>query len=105
MRDRSLAPKDKRVLVRFLQKCSSNDLGPDPEANVGFAAYLEQQHGLSPALCSHVLDCLTWLPRSASAAEGLQAMRLFLESLGVYAPTPFLVPVYGIGELSQAFCR
>ncbi|PRW45613.1 rab s geranylgeranyltransferase component A 2 [Chlorella sorokiniana] len=42
-----------------------------------------------------------------TAAEGLEQLRLFVQSAGRYGPDtgPFLTPLYGCGELPQAFCR
>ena len=41
----------------------------------------------------------------ASTLEGLKATQKFLQSLGRFGNTPFLWPMYGAGELPQAFCR
>jgi len=42
-----------------------------------------------------------------SAKDALKRLELYAESVGRYGPDagPFLVPMYGCGELSQAFCR
>jgi len=40
-----------------------------------------------------------------STAEGLERMDKFMQSAFAYGSTPFLYQLYGIGELSQAFCR
>ena len=42
-----------------------------------------------------------------TAADALRLLRLFVESVGRYGPDagPFLTPMYGCGELPQAFCR
>lgn len=37
--------------------------------------------------------------------QGLKATQIFLNSLGRFGNAPFLCPVYGAGELPQAFCR
>ena len=37
--------------------------------------------------------------------QGLQAAKLFLNSLGRFGNAPFLYPIFGGGELPQAFCR
>ncbi|EGG20375.1 Rab escort protein [Cavenderia fasciculata] len=37
--------------------------------------------------------------------QGIQSVGLYISSLLVYGPTPFLVPFYGYGEIPQAFCR
>jgi len=37
--------------------------------------------------------------------EGLNRMRKYLSSVGVYGNTPFICSMYGISEIPQAFCR
>jgi hypothetical protein len=39
------------------------------------------------------------------AFQGLAVAQKFLSSLGRYGNTAFLWPLYGAGELPQAFCR
>lgn len=39
------------------------------------------------------------------ATKGMSKVHGFLDSLGVYGPTPFIASMYGAGELCQAFCR
>ena len=38
-------------------------------------------------------------------SQGLQATQVFINSLGRYGNAPFLFPIFGGGELPQAFCR
>jgi RAB protein geranylgeranyltransferase component A len=42
---------------------------------------------------------------STSLAAGMSSLRHHLQALGRYGTTAFLIPMYGSGELSQAFCR
>lgn len=37
--------------------------------------------------------------------KGLQAIKVFINSLGRFGNAPFLFPIFGGGELPQAFCR
>ena len=37
--------------------------------------------------------------------QGLKATQTFLKSLGRYGNTPFIFPLYGSGDVTQAFCR
>ncbi len=41
----------------------------------------------------------------ASTREALDRLSANIESIGRYGDTPFLAPMYGTGELGQAFCR
>ena len=42
---------------------------------------------------------------SCSFLKGLQAIKVFINSLGRFGNAPFLFPIFGGGELPQAFCR
>jgi RAB protein geranylgeranyltransferase component A len=44
-------------------------------------------------------------PYTTSLREGMERLCLHVASLGKFGPTGFLVPVFGSGELPQAFCR
>ena len=40
-----------------------------------------------------------------AGANGIQSIQRHLTSLGVYSKLGFIYPIYGIGEICQAFCR
>ncbi|EDQ86389.1 uncharacterized protein MONBRDRAFT_28367 [Monosiga brevicollis MX1] len=123
MRDRLLSPRDKRVLVRFLQKVVSeaSEAAAQPvSTDRTFVQYLQQDHGLSDSLChlgtvseSSVMPGLKMsdkpkpphAPVPTQIAAGLAAMARFMSSLGVYTETPLLLNMYGNAEIAQAFCR
>jgi RAB protein geranylgeranyltransferase component A len=114
---RSLArPQNKAVAtqdLQILQQCM--------EQEVSFDDFLKTHHKLSSdKLRSIVRYALAWdinQPSSSSAAaaagnspslslsQGMSHLRHHLQALGRYGTTAFLVPMYGSGELSQAFCR
>eukprot|EP00730_Choanoeca_flexa_P008654 TRINITY_DN12517_c1_g3_i2.p2 TRINITY_DN12517_c1_g3~~TRINITY_DN12517_c1_g3_i2.p2 ORF type:complete len:504 (+),score=117.95 TRINITY_DN12517_c1_g3_i2:1805-3316(+) len=104
MRDKTLSPKDKRVLVRYLQSCKA-DAELDALSTVSFRDHLKTKHGLSEALMDVLLDQLLWLDEDVDAAKGTACMQTFLASLEVYSPTPYIAIMYGVGEVAQAFCR
>jgi hypothetical protein len=60
MKDRSLSPRDKRVLVRYLQACKT-DIDRPNLASITYAAHLQQTHGLSPVLTRVVMQDLLWV--------------------------------------------
>jgi len=67
-----------------------------------------QHHNLSPKLQNFALYAIALLNNadaSLSAQEGIEKVKKFVSSLGVYSPNPFLAPLYGVSELPQAFCR
>jgi RAB protein geranylgeranyltransferase component A len=104
---RSLArPQNKAVStgdIQLLQQCIAQGMD--------FETYLREKQRLSPKLCSLVRYALTLesgrpsgsLPPSAQ--EGMKHLCQHMQSLGRFGSTAFLVPVYGSGELPQAFCR
>eukprot|EP00850_Spirogloea_muscicola_P022592 SM000302S11672 [mRNA] locus=s302:70159:73783:- [translate_table: standard] len=132
-KDRSLSPADKRHLMRFFKLAttgSSDNAGysvegvgvPDQsssqlsEAGTGlsFAELLKKEQLPLPvknfilyaiALASE--DQEAQGPGTLSADEGLRRMVLYFSSLGRFGQpqSAFLYPLYGQGELPQAFCR
>lgn len=113
---RSVSVVEKRILMKFLSACAASaaaaeegeegDSSAPPMANAGqsFKDFL-RQHKLTPNLTHFVVRSIAMVPEDASAEEGLAATRRFLSSLGRFGNTPFLWPMYGAGELPQAFCR
>ena len=102
---RSLArPQNKKVLTQefeTLQECLSAD------GSWTFQTFLEKKQKLSPQLLDIVRYALAWEtgPTSTSLQIGMDTLQQHLQALGRYGTTAFLVPMYGSGELSQAFCR
>ncbi|KAL3914998.1 MAG: hypothetical protein SGILL_005851 [Bacillariaceae sp.] len=101
---RSLArPQNKAVAtneLQVLEECIE-------QTNTTFDEFLSQQYKLSPKLRSIVRYALAWETQEASTslAQGMASLRQHLQALGRYGTTAFLVPMYGSGELAQAFCR
>lgn len=101
---RSLArPQNKAVAsgeIQLLEQCINDD-------TMGFGDFLEEKYKLSPKLRSIVRYALAWETETTgnSLADGMSTLRKHLQALGRYGTTAFLVPMYGSGELSQAFCR
>ena len=102
---RSLArPQNKAANTQemnILQECIAE--------NMAFETYLEEKQRLSPSLLSLVRYALALeLPSSAtnvSLKEGMTRLCHHMRALGRFGTTAFLYPLYGSGELSQAFCR
>eukprot|EP00536_Pseudo-nitzschia_multiseries_P000310 jgi/Psemu1/249356/estExt_Genewise1Plus.C_40140 len=101
-----LAPMEKRRFMKFIQLCM------DYATKMTVAEELKQHfliknHKLSPKLRSIVRYALAWETEasSTSLANGMGALRKHLQALGRYGTTALLVPLYGSGELPQAFCR
>uniref|UniRef100_A0A3P8WYU8 Rab proteins geranylgeranyltransferase component A n=1 Tax=Cynoglossus semilaevis TaxID=244447 RepID=A0A3P8WYU8_CYNSE len=52
-----------------------------------------------------LLHSIAMVTENTPTEVGLAATRHFLRCLGRYGNTPFLFPVYGLGEIPQCFCR
>jgi RAB protein geranylgeranyltransferase component A len=100
---RSLArPQNKAVSTEDLQV-----LEQCIQEGMSFETYLREKQKLSPRLISIVRYALAMETEesSTSLAAGMSSLRHHLQALGRYGTTAFLIPMYGSGELSQAFCR
>jgi RAB protein geranylgeranyltransferase component A len=85
------------------------------ENDMPFDQYLTERHKLSSpklqALVRYTLalevssNSLTEQENSVTTGEGMKQLCQHMHALGRYGATAFLAPLYGCGELSQAFCR
>lgn len=62
---------------------------------------------LAAAFTKHAiaLDPSPAVDDESSRERDLARCRQYAQSIGVYGSTPFLAPLYGAGELAQAYCR
>lgn len=77
------------------------------ESDSRFESYLKENQKLSPALIKLVRYALALEAdeSSSSTAAGMKQLCAHMLALGRFGATAFLVPIYGSGELAQAFCR
>lgn len=101
---RQLSVVEKRKLMRFLTACME-----DTEEQSAFSGqpYLEflQKQNLGDNLQHFLLHSIAMVTEDTPTEQGLASTRQFLRCLGRYGNTPFLFPVYGLGEIPQCFCR
>jgi len=101
---RSLSrPQNKRGQVS-----GSTSQGETTHDNETFHEFLSNSCGLSPRLCRAIMYAIALLPRKGEEVSrdwGMSRVRSFLQGLGRFGNTAFLCPVYGVSEISQAFCR
>ena len=120
---RSLArPQNKAVAGSDLQqlqelcrrsRTSSSDDTSDSSSSLSFETYLREHQKLSPSLTALVRYALALetgddessSSSSSSTADGMKQLCAHMLALGRYGGTAFLVPMYGSGEIPQAFCR
>ena len=98
---------EKRILMKFINFCVNYEATPDAfEAfrDKTFHEFLRHEK-LTPNLIHFVLNSIAMVDKTTGCIDGLAATQKFLLSLGRFGNSPFLWPMYGSGELPQAFCR
>ncbi|CAM6010517.1 unnamed protein product [Sphagnum balticum] len=122
--DRSLSLPDKRFLMRFFKLVTDYAESPDGTVAELSASDLErpfveilQRQNLPPYIRDIILYAIALADqdqeqasdarRVLRAKEGFATLALYLASASRFptAPGPFLYPMYGQGDLTQAFCR
>ncbi|XP_006902506.1 PREDICTED: rab proteins geranylgeranyltransferase component A 2 [Elephantulus edwardii] len=105
---KELSMVEKRMLMKFLTFCMDYEQHPDEyEAfkQCSFSEYLKSKK-LTPSLQHFVLHSIAMMSESScTTIDGLKATKNFLQCLGRFGNTPFLFPLYGLGEIPQCFCR
>jgi len=103
--NKSVATSDLEVLKQCI-----ND-------GIPFEAYLTEHHKLSENMRNIIIHAMALGSCNAKSDDGPETSSNYttqdgmndlcrhLQSLGKFGGTAFLVPLYGSGELSQAFCR
>lgn len=64
-----------------------------------------QSRGLPEKVIDYIAHSIAMVGRAAPTIQALEATKVFLTSLGRFGNAPFLYPIFGVGELGQAFCR
>lgn len=98
---------EKRMLMKFLTFCLEFEQQQDQYEGFKDKPYSEflQSRRLTPNLQHFVIHAIAMVKPETATVQGLKATQRFLQSLGRYGNTPFIWPLYGAGELPQAFCR
>ena len=98
---------EKRMLMKFLTFCLDFEQQQDQYEGFEDKPYSEflQSRRLTPNLQHFIIHAIAMVKPEITTLEGLKATQSFLQSLGRYGNTPFIWPLYGAGELPQAFCR
>eukprot|EP00904_Undaria_pinnatifida_P006085 jgi/Undpi1/2606/HiC_scaffold_13.g05985.m1 len=100
------------------REAASSDFDADGHSGKSFVGFLESC-GLPERVRAMIVHALALLPGSggvgdecgegrdgeATTEEGLEAVCRHLSALGRFGETAFIAPLYGVGELSQSFCR
>ena len=110
---RAVSVVEKRILMKFLTLCHDLPSMSEEEASARIAQFRERRfreflkhERLTDNLVHFVMHSIAMVGEDATTQEGLAATAKFLTSLGRFGgSTPFLWPMYGAGEMPQAFCR
>ncbi|KAG7237504.1 hypothetical protein INR49_032253 [Caranx melampygus] len=101
---RQLSVVEKRKLMRFLTSCVEETEEQQAYNGRPFLEFLHDQQ-LGENLQHFLLHSIAMVTEDTATEVGLASTRHFLRCLGRYGNTPFLFPVYGLGEIPQCFCR
>ncbi|XP_035989105.1 rab proteins geranylgeranyltransferase component A 1 isoform X3 [Fundulus heteroclitus] len=101
---RQLSVVEKRKLMRFLTSCMEETEEQTAYNGRPYLEFLRDQQ-LGESLQHFLLHSIAMVTEDTPTEEGLASTRHFLRCLGRYGNTPFLFPVYGLGEIPQCFCR
>ncbi|CAJ1063198.1 rab proteins geranylgeranyltransferase component A 1 [Xyrichtys novacula] len=101
---RQLSVVEKRKLMRFLTSCVEETEEQRAYNGRPYLEFLRDQQ-LGDNLQHFLLHSIAMVTEDTPTEEGLASTRNFLRCLGRYGNTPFLFPVYGLGEIPQCFCR
>ncbi|CAM9267647.1 unnamed protein product, partial [Ectocarpus sp. 13 AM-2016] len=94
------------------REAASGDFDADAHAGKPFSGFL-RGCGLPERVRAMITHALALLPGGdeggegggVTTEEGLEAVYRHLSALGRFGETAFIAPLYGVGELSQSFCR
>ncbi|KAI7795643.1 rab proteins geranylgeranyltransferase component A 1 [Triplophysa rosa] len=104
---KQLTVVEKRMLMKFLTFCLDFEQHPEEyqdHSEKPFREFLKIKK-LTENLQDFVLHSIAIVTQETLTEEGLKATQHFLRCLGRYGNTPFLFPLYGLGEIPQCFCR
>ncbi|CAM4671032.1 unnamed protein product [Leuciscus chuanchicus] len=104
---KQLTVVEKRMLMKFLTFCLDFEQHPEEFQDYSekpFSEFLKNKK-LTENLQDFVLHSIAMVTQQTLTEEGLKATQHFLRCLGRYGNTPFLFPLYGLGEIPQCFCR
>ncbi|KAI2651058.1 Rab proteins geranylgeranyltransferase component A 1 [Labeo rohita] len=103
---KQLTVVEKRMLMKLLTFCLDFEQHPEEYEDYSekpFRDFLKNKK-LTENLQDFVLHSIAMVTQQTLTEEGLKATQHFLRCLGRYGNTPFLFPLYGLGEIPQCFC-
>ncbi|EFX05211.1 secretory pathway GDP dissociation inhibitor [Grosmannia clavigera kw1407] len=107
---------EKRRMKSFIEWIGSFDI-KDPESHKGFDMAtctmkdIYDKFGLEPATKDFIGHAMAlylndaYVDAPGSAPEAIERIRLYGNSVARYGKSPYIYPLYGLGELPQGFAR
>ena len=95
---------EKRTLMKFITFCMEEDHETIEFTEEPFVEFLKSKH-LSENLQKFIIYSIAMVTPNTPTRYAVNETRYFLNSLGHYGKSPFIWPLYGVGELPQMFCR
>lgn len=104
---KQLTVVEKRMLMKFLTFCLDFEQHQEEFKDFTEIPFLEflKCKNLTENLQHFILHSIAMVSQDSPTINGLKATQHFLRCLGRYGNTPFLFPLYGLGEIPQCFCR
>ena len=99
---------EKRIMMKFVTFAFQVDVEGEEYAEWADKGEdeLYQSFKLTPGLVKLVKASMVVSSKEClSAHEAIRTIKFYLKNVGVYGSMPFICPVYGAGELPQAFAR
>ncbi|KAI6648838.1 Rab proteins geranylgeranyltransferase component A 1-like isoform X2 [Oopsacas minuta] len=98
---------EKRLLMRFVTFVMDLDEHTEEVEKYNarpFSEFMEHMR-LNAKLRALIKSSIAQVEDDSLTEVALERSKFYLQSIGRYSNSPYLWPVYGIGELPQAFCR
>ncbi|RWS11124.1 rab proteins geranylgeranyltransferase component A 2-like isoform X2 [Dinothrombium tinctorium] len=98
---------EKRILMRFMTECiDQTNISQQLEGfeERPFKEFLKSKD-LSEVLQQFIINAVAMVDENETTENAMVGVNRFLSSLGRFGNTPFILPLYGSGEIPQAFCR
>ncbi|CAJ0586254.1 unnamed protein product, partial [Mesorhabditis spiculigera] len=108
--DRLKSLIDRRRFMKFLEFCTGWNATQDPAlleeyCHRPLGEFLTRKYSMGAETQALIHGMIALMAPQPTTLQGLTAICLIMDSVGVYCPSPFLFPEYGCGELPQAFAR
>ena len=104
---KSVSVLEKRLLMRFVtyvMELDKHEEELEQFKSRPFSEFMDHKN-LSNKLKSLITSSIAQVEEDSLTGVALERSKFYLQSIGRYGNSPYLWPVYGLGELPQAFCR